>query len=62
MFCCQAEDGMRILVRSRGLGEVYKQQRFSQVGLPSEGEHVSARPEAHARHVFGPLARSDEGK
>ena len=26
MFFCQAEDGIRVLVRSRGLGDVYKRQ------------------------------------
>ena len=26
VFFCQAEDGMRGLVRSRGLGDVYKRQ------------------------------------
>ena len=26
MFFCQAEDGIRYLVRSRGLGDVYKRQ------------------------------------
>ena len=26
-FCFQAEDGIRDLVRSRGLGDVYKRQR-----------------------------------
>mgnify|MGYP003381626672 CR=1 FL=1 len=26
MFLCQAEDGIRYLVRSRGLGDVYKRQ------------------------------------
>mgnify|MGYP003381443166 CR=1 FL=1 len=26
MFCFQAEDGIRDLVRSRGLGDVYKRQ------------------------------------
>ena len=26
LCCCQAEDGMRGLVRSRGLGDVYKRQ------------------------------------
>ena len=25
-FFCQAEDGIRVLVRSRGLGDVYKRQ------------------------------------
>ena len=27
VFFCQAEDGIRDLVRSRGLGDVYKRQR-----------------------------------
>ena len=27
VFCVQAEDGIRDLVRSRGLGDVYKRQR-----------------------------------
>ena len=27
-FFCQAEDGIRCLVRSRGLGDVYKRQAF----------------------------------
>ena len=27
-FLCQAEDGIRDLVRSRGLGDVYKRQQF----------------------------------
>ena len=28
VFFCQAEDGIRYLVRSRGLGDVYKRQPF----------------------------------
>ena len=28
VFCFQAEDGIRYLVRSRGLGDVYKRQRI----------------------------------
>ena len=28
LFCLQAEDGIRDLVRSRGLGDVYKRQVF----------------------------------
>ena len=28
-FLFQAEDGIRDLVRSRGLGDVYKRQRYS---------------------------------
>ena len=40
---CQAEDGIRYLVRSRGLGDVYKRQTVEEVvrGLRSVG--VSAR-------------------
>ena len=34
IFFCQAEDGIRYLVRSRGLGDVYKRQPLS---------HYSAR-------------------
>ena len=34
-FFCQAEDGIRDLVRSRGLGDVYKRQ-----GVISGGGHV----------------------
>ena len=29
LFSFQAEDGIRDLVRSRGLGDVYKRQRFA---------------------------------
>ena len=29
LFFCQAEDGIRDLVRSRGLGDVYKRQPFA---------------------------------
>ena len=29
VFLCQAEDGIRDLVRSRGLGDVYKRQAIS---------------------------------
>ena len=36
----QAEDGIRDLVRSRGLGEVYKRQVYSSVG----GEATSMTP------------------
>ena len=34
-FCFQAEDGIRYLVRSRGLGDVYKRQP-EQVSLPGQ--------------------------
>ena len=32
LFFFQAEDGIRDLVRSRGLGDVYKRQRFGLCG------------------------------
>ena len=39
-FCCvfffQAEDGIRDLVRSRGLGDVYKRQGSNQAKIPFE--------------------------
>ena len=31
-FFFQAEDGIRVLVRSRGLGDVYKRQRYNKQG------------------------------
>mgnify|MGYP003381606094 CR=1 FL=1 len=37
-FFCQAEDGIRDLVRSRGLGDVYKRQRMEGAErIPSTG-------------------------
>ena len=39
VFCFQAEDGIRDLVRSRGLGDVYKRQvqigAAERLGLPN---------------------------
>ena len=32
VFCFQAEDGIRDLVRSRGLGDVYKRQEYFSPG------------------------------
>jgi len=32
-FCFQAEDGIRDLVRSRGLGDVYKRQALSEADM-----------------------------
>ena len=36
VFFFQAEDGIRDLVRSRGLGDVYKRQIFNPIFLKSE--------------------------
>ena len=41
VFCFQAEDGIRDLVRSRGLGDVYKRQG---VDLVSMGVSMSIKP------------------
>ena len=45
-FCCgfffQAEDGIRDLVRSRGLGDVYKRQ-IQRYVLPFSRHHVAHR-------------------
>ena len=48
-FFFQAEDGIRYLVRSRGLGDVYKRQRLGFVGdfeKASATESISAVPSA----------------
>ena len=44
VFFFQAEDGIRYLVRSRGLGDVYKRQ-----ALPVD-ERVTHRPVLHEAH------------
>ena len=56
MFCCfffQAEDGIRDLVRSRGLGDVYKRQdvgiRLEHAHLPHAALGDPAR--GHVRHT-----------
>ena len=46
----QAEDGIRDLVRSRGLGDVYKRQvfkHFARAGLPVLG--ICLEPNAHSK-------------
>ena len=48
VFFCQAEDGIRYLVRSRGLGDVYKRQLL--YGARDQGpEPVRARLTAFER-------------
>ena len=46
MFFFQAEDGIRALVRSRGLGDVYKRQRMRRAGLRVEGGVLEAECDA----------------
>ena len=40
IFLCEAEDGIRDLVRSRGLGDVYKRQLEGGEGVRQVSEHV----------------------
>ena len=55
IFFFQAEDGIRDLVRSRGLGDVYKRQ------LPVSPEHGEIKPEIrpgkHHEHDHDDLNR-----
>ena len=44
-FCFQAEDGIRDLVRSRGLGDVYKRQRL-------EGDLDAAQTQALDKFLY----------
>ena len=46
MFFFQAEDGIRDLVRSRGLGDVYKRQEQHGLGLSEPGEVIEVAVEA----------------
>ena len=55
-FFFQAEDGIRDLVRSRGLGDVYKRQ-------PGLSRLVGSRADLMARraaYAAGPLSRSSQ--
>ena len=49
MFVFQAEDGIRDLVRSRGLGDVYKRQVLSNV---TEDEVYARRKELGINRVY----------
>ena len=52
-FFLQAEDGLRELVRSRGLGDVYKRQ-----GLESIGNAVDSVVDGIAGFLFGGLGHT----
>ena len=50
VFFFQAEDGIRDLVRSRGLGDVYKRQGHQGAALPvASGRAAAAQRPAHRR-------------
>ena len=53
-FFCQAEDGIRDLVRSRGLGDVYKRQRRIAVAL---GDALGFDDEFAGQTAFGGIER-----
>ena len=63
-FFFQAEDGIRDLVRSRGLGDVYKRQAAFSIIEPTIGvlldrDDAIVRRRLGLRHVsFSPMARS----
>jgi len=42
-FFFQAEDGIRHQPRSRGLGDVYKRQRWSRLRLPGAAQNVKSK-------------------
>ena len=45
VFFCQAEDGIRDLVRSRGLGDVYKRQVLALLTPPRADAHAPEKGE-----------------
>ena len=56
VFFFQAEDGIRDLVRSRGLGDVYKRQALAallQRGVAGLRGHTLSRGHFHADRVDG---------
>ena len=54
VFFFQAEDGIRDLVRSRGLGDVYKRQRQRSVVAGAEvPRDAEAAPGEHCQPVVG---------
>ena len=60
VFFFQAEDGIRDLVRSRGLGDVYKRQPGAP--YPPAGHHGQpAQPESLPQLGLRPRARGDHG-
>ena len=57
----QAEDGIRDLVRSRGLGDVYKRQGGIRVhtGIGNQQGQLGVKmPDEHQRHLQRPLTLS----
>ena len=55
-FLCQAEDGIRDLVRSRGLGDVYKRQASRTASLPMVIPRAAAAPATRTQCNAHPVA------
>ena len=55
VFFVQAEDGIRDLVRSRGLGDVYKRQDRGRAGAPGRGSRLPGRAPVADRRQLHPL-------
>ena len=50
---CQAEDGIRDLVRSRGLGDVYKRQEISErIGLFKQAHNIAILQPERWRYIM----------
>ena len=64
-FFFQAEDGIRDLVRSRGLGDVYKRQALKMAEIPAAAPQASRRilsfvPKPNLRATRLPIAEPVE--
>ena len=53
MFFFQAEDGIRDLVRSRGLGDVYKRQGHAQLDGVGDGLVAGVADDVHDHQTDG---------
>ena len=52
LFFFQAEDGIRDLVRSRGLGDVYKRQAHVRAATGTAITRHNCHPFRHGKHLF----------
>ena len=59
LFCFQAEDGIRDLVRSRGLGDVYKRQTLGFGAVPALADSASEPVQERAIQARADAAVSD---
>ena len=61
-FFFQAEDGIRDLVRSRGLGDVYKRQGWPLCGCAEGGTRTGPLARQRDRCGAGAIAGGDAGE